>query len=75
MQQFGDVNGMQAHAVIESKDMLPSITFYFTIFTYIYLYTLCSNTFAHLKIGRSDTKGFVFQVFNTSRCKYQEIKA
>ena len=40
------------------------------LFTFIYINTLWSNTFAHLKIGWSDTKGAMFY---TSRCKYQEL--
>ena len=51
-------------------------TKYKMLFTFIYLSTLCTNTFAHLKIGWSDTKGAYIQSSLTHlRCKYQEIKA
>ena len=44
-------------AVIASKGFT---TKYSALFTFINLNTLCSNTFAHLKIGRSDNKGALF---------------
>ena len=49
--------GQRLDAVIASKGYA---TKYEVLFTLIYLNALCSNAFAHLKNGWSDTKGAMF---------------
>ncbi len=51
--------GHRIDAVVESKGFA---TKYKVIFTLIYVNSICSNTFAHMKNGSVQTKGAIFQV-------------